>query len=122
MSEDSLWDDGPDGLDTTTKPARAQLQARERFIGCPLAWLKAVYPAVWGKNQLTVALALYRLRTIKKSRTVSMSNMDLLAELGIDRRTKYRTLKRLAAAGIITIERVNKRALTVTFVQKAKGR
>jgi hypothetical protein len=61
-----------------------------------------------------VWLWLWRLRSIRRSRTVKVSNSGL-AELGIDRFTKYRSLKRLAEAGLISIRRENKNALEVVF-------
>jgi predicted transcriptional regulator len=41
--------------------------------------------------------------------------MGLLAELGIDRQTKYRTLKKLAAAGVITVKHNGQHAPVVTL-------
>jgi hypothetical protein len=92
-----------------------------RHIGCPLWWFKLVFPIVRGKNELAVALYVYRLRIIRRSRTVVISNAGLLTELGIDRYAKYRALSRLASAGIVQIRRHNKRALKVVFCQK-RGR
>ena len=86
-----------------------------RHIGCPMWWLKAVLPVVHGKNEVAVALFLYRLRVIYRSRTVPVTNVRLFAELGIDRRTKYLTIKLLERAGLITVERHNQRALKITF-------
>jgi hypothetical protein len=39
----------------------------------------------------------------------------LLSELGVDRFAKYRALRRLAAAGIISLKQINKRAITIVF-------
>ena len=89
-----------------------------RHIGCPLWWFTLVFPIVRGKNELAVALYIYRLRMIRRSRTVAVSNTRLLTELGIDRFAKYRALRRLAGAGIIRIKRHNKRALEITFSRK----
>jgi CRP-like cAMP-binding protein len=88
-----------------------------RHIGCPLAWFRLVFSVVHGKNELAVALYLYRLRMVRRSRTVAVSNVRLLAELGVDRFAKYRALGRLADAGIITIRRRHKRALEIRFVR-----
>jgi hypothetical protein len=125
MTDDSLWVDGPDGFEDV-KPAteskrriKSKPKQAGRFIGCPLGWLKLVFPVVHGRDELVVALALWRLRSIRGRRTVPVSNMALLAELGVDRGAKYRALKRLVAAGIITVKREGKRALVVTF---ARGR
>jgi CRP-like cAMP-binding protein len=81
-----------------------------------------VFPIVRGKNELAVALHIYRLRMVRRSRTVTISNGGLLAELGIDRFAKYRALRRLADAGVIKVKRHNRRAIEVTFSQKYSAR
>jgi hypothetical protein len=83
-----------------------------------LWWFKLVFPIVRGKNELAVALYIYRLRIIRRSRTVVISNTGLLTELAIDRYAKYRALRRLADARIVQVRRHNKRALKVVFCQK----
>jgi hypothetical protein len=88
-----------------------------RHIGCPLSWFRLVLPVVHGKNELAVAQYIYRLRVIRRSRTVTVSNTRLMAELGINRYIKYRALKRLAKAKIITIKNCNKEAPEVTFLR-----
>ena len=88
-----------------------------RHIGCPLAWFRLVFPVVHGKNELAVALYLYRLRMVRRSRTITVSNVRLFAELGIDRFAKYRTLSRLANAGIITVRRRPNQSPEVRFVR-----
>jgi predicted transcriptional regulator len=55
---------------------------------------------------------------ILRIRTAAVTNELLLTELGIDRYAKYRALRRLADAGIITVKRRNKRALEVVFRRK----
>ena len=104
-----LWDD--------VKPARrpAHGAVKTRFIGCPLPWFRLVFPIVRGKNELAVALFLYRQRAVQRSRTVLLTNVRLAAELGINRQAKYRALRRLAGAGLITIRRRNRRALEIAF-------
>jgi hypothetical protein len=117
-----LWIDG----ETNERPARRRRRARpaadDRHIGCPLTWLQLVFPIVRGKSELAVALAIYRLHVVRKSRTITVSNVSLLAELGVHRQAKYRVLRRLAAAGIITVARRSKRALMVTFVRQKRTR
>jgi hypothetical protein len=118
MTDDSLWTDGGkdmllDGGEAArpTKPRRLQLRGH---IGCPLAWFRRAYPVARSKGDLAVWLWLWRLRSIRRSRTVKISNSGL-AELGISRYTKYRSLKRFAEAGLINIRRKNKNALEVAF-------
>lgn len=109
-----LWD-APD-----VKPVRRSTRSATaaRHIGCPLSWFRLVFPIVHGKNELAVALFLYRQRVIQQSQTVVLTNVRLAAELGIDRHAKYRTLRRLADAGLIRILRRNKRALEIAFCRQ----
>jgi hypothetical protein len=120
VTEESLWVGGADDL--AAKPALRTARAPAvRHIGCPLAWFKLVYPIVRGKGELAVALFLYRQRSVQRSRTIAVANAQLLAELGIDRYAKYRAIRRLAEAGIITVKRDNKRALRITFRRQGGG-
>jgi hypothetical protein len=120
MTEE-LWIEGPDDLASTGR-GRGRTADSPRHIGCPLSWFMLVFPVMHGKNELAVAIYLYRLRTIQRSRTVRVSNMRMLTELGVDRFSKYRALLRLAEAGIITLKRRGAgRSLEVVFNRK-RGR
>jgi CRP-like cAMP-binding protein len=114
-----LWIEGPDDIANARMPKRRRNGEHSadlaRHIGCPLWWFMAVFPAVRSKKELAVALYIYRLRAVRHSRAVAISNTGLLAELGISRYTKYRALKRLADAGLISIRRSGKNSLTVTI-------
>jgi hypothetical protein len=99
------------GNRTDAATAQAQL---DRHIGCPLASLKRVYPVARSKGDIVVWLWLWRLRSVRRSRTVAVSNNGL-AELGIDRYAKYRSLRRFAKAGLIAMGSRDGRAVTVTF-------
>ena len=77
----------------------------------------AAFPITRGKNDLAIALAVYRLQIVQHSRVVTVSNA-YLAGLGIDRYAKYRGLRRLAKAGLFVIRRRNKRALEIEFLPK----
>ena len=84
------------------------------YIGCPLEWLKRVIPIVKTKEQLAVALWLYRrYAACKWADWFPASNELLRAELGLSRKVKYATLQRLELAGTIALSRDNKRALQV---------
>jgi hypothetical protein len=106
--DDPLWQQADA---TVTKRGRPD----QHFIGCPLSWFKRVFPVVHGKNELAIALYLYRLSKVCGSRTMMVSNERLLAELGIDRYAKYRALRRLAEARIITLKHRHKHAIQVTI-------
>jgi hypothetical protein len=118
---DDLWiDEQGDDLISQSPQRRPRSTADSRHIGCPLSWFRLVFPIVRGKNELAVALFIYRQRAIHRSRTVVVTNARLLADLGIDRYAKYRTLRRLADTGLITIRRHNKRALEITFLRQRR--
>jgi hypothetical protein len=119
-----LFIEGPDDIANAPLPKRRQRRqggsagngnSVGRHIGWPLSWFTWVYPVLHSKGELAVALYLYRLRAIQHSRTVKVSNVLLLVELGIDRHAKYRALRRLADAGIITVRRKPHRSLEIVF-------
>jgi hypothetical protein len=117
MSED-LWIESQS--DDLSGPQRAPRRPRaavdtSRHLGCPLWWFRLVFPVVGGKNELAVALYLYRLRIVHHSRTVTVTNERLFAELGINRFAKRRALRRLAAAGIVILRRRGQEAVEVVF-------
>ncbi len=74
----------------------------DRFIGCPVPWLAWVAPLTKSKEQLIVALYLYRRCCICRSNTVTVPTEEL-EELGIGRWGKYRMLPLLEQAGVLRI-------------------
>jgi hypothetical protein len=124
---DLFTDDGTDPLELDKLPPLSKRSKRvragsdQRHIGCPLWWFKLALSIMRSKNEFAVALYVYRLRMVYRSRTVSVSNERLLAELKIDRHVKYRALQKLADAGVIRIRRHKKRALAITFTDRKHG-
>jgi hypothetical protein len=117
---DELWTDGPDSLADASAPK--QRAPNEHLIGCPIWWLQRVLPVVSSKNQLVVAIYLWRRWVVCRYRkTFDVPNGELKS-LGISRRTKYQTLARLEAAGVIKIRRKGRQALTVTILSKEPRR
>lgn len=109
---DDLWIDGPD--DIANAPALDGL--REGFIGCPIWWLQRVASVVNTKEQLIVALYLWRRRVVcGDHKTFNVPN-DELNVWGISRFIKYRTIDMLAVAGVIKINRPRKSGKSVTSV------
>jgi hypothetical protein len=108
---DDLWSNEPgDSLDGGERDDT-------RHIGCLIKWLKLVLPVIRSKNELVVALYLYRLQVVRRSKTISVSNEWLRDVFGIARFVKYRALERLMKAGLVKVERRNKAALKVTFLR-----
>jgi CRP-like cAMP-binding protein len=69
-------------------------------------------------NALAVALYVYRLTIVRRSKTVSVSNQSLMEDLGVSRFGKYKLFVRLEEAGLWTVKRQNKRALEVTLLKR----
>jgi hypothetical protein len=76
-------------------------------------------PIMKTKEQLAVALWVYRRYKVCNAEWFSVSNELLRSELGLSRKIKYTTLRRLERAGAITLHnrgRGNKRALEVRML------
>ena len=124
MSRDDLWIGGQaDPFDdplwkAAEKAARSKRRYRSKaFIGCPLQWLRKVLPLTRSPGQLAVALYLYRLRVVRRSRTVRLSNAVLEKDLHLSQFTKYRILAHLEEAGAIKLGRRDGRSLEVTLLR-----
>ncbi len=121
MSETLLQPDDPfdDPLwKAAEKAARGKRRRRSKeFVGCPMWWLRWVLPLTRSSEQLAVALYLYRLRIVRRSKTIRLSNVALENDLGLSRYAKYRILARLEEAGVLKVGRRDGRSLTVTLLQ-----
>lgn len=103
-----------------TVPSKVNQKNRKaKIIGCPPEWLSRVIPVVKTKEQVAVALWVYRRYKICKAEWFPVSNKLLRTELGISRKVKYTTLRWLERAGAIALRsrgRGNKRALEVKML------
>lgn len=88
--------------------------SQKRLIGCPLEWFTWVLDLTRSKEQLALALYLYRRACILRSATVTVPNGEL-AELGFGKWSKYRLLRSLEDAGVVCVEQRNGRAARVTL-------
>jgi predicted transcriptional regulator len=79
-----------------------------------------VFPAVRGKGELAVALFIYRQHAVQKSWTVVVTNIRLMTEMGIVRFTKYRAIKNLEDAGLVTVHHRNRKAVAVTILKRRR--
>jgi hypothetical protein len=100
-------------LETNVAPRRRRA---DQHIGCPVAWLKRVLPLLQTKDQLAVALWLHRRRAICGSELFTVPNEKLQAELGLSRKVKYRALRHLEKAGIVTLVHNGKHAIQVKIL------
>jgi hypothetical protein len=104
--DDPLWKEA-------TKHANGYVRPRVGYIGFPVSWLKQVLPVVASKEQLVVALLVFR--RLRYDKPVPIPN-DEISELGIDRHIKYHTLVALERAGLVELERVPGRPVGVKLV------
>ncbi len=113
---DDLADAKPPKNRETPKKGRGAAKADPaHFIGCPLRWFNVVRPILRSRDELAIALFLYRQRIVQGSLTITIANGRLSSEVGISRYTKYRAIKRLENAGIITVRRDGSKAAVITF-------
>jgi hypothetical protein len=101
-------------LESSVAPKR---QRAGLHIGCPLEWLKQILPLVKTKDQLAVALWLHRRRAVCRNTLFSVPNQKLYQELGLSRKVKYQTLRRLEKAKVVALVRANKRSLQVRILK-----
>ena len=97
-------------------PSKAEPKRTNRYIGCPIAWLKRVIPLVESKEQLAFALWLHRRRAICGKDWFTTPNRELYEELGVTRFTKYRALRLLEVAGAVAVIRKGKSTALVKLL------
>jgi hypothetical protein len=111
--DDPLWK----AADKTAR-ARRRRRRNRTHIGCPMWWLRAVLPLARSAEQLAVALYVYRLTIVCRSKTISVSNQSLKEDLGVGRFGKYKMFARLEEAGLWRVKHRNKHALEVTLLKR----
>jgi replication initiation and membrane attachment protein DnaB len=94
---------------------RKHASHNKRFFGCSEEWFNAIFPVVGGKNELAVAIYLYHLRALNRGHPFSLSNEKMAARLGVSRYTKYRTVAKLEAAGLLSVRRNGKSSPVITL-------
>jgi hypothetical protein len=111
-------------LDDWAKQRRAELEAaapvkrrkrKDAFVQVPLWWLEAAARATRSPQTFVVVWLLHLAWKAKKL-TFPVPN-DQLGRHGVDRRTKYRVLAKLERAGLITVDRRDRKTLRVTLVK-----
>jgi hypothetical protein len=109
-----LWLEGDDGLMQGAEMDAAPPRPAKGYLVVPRAWLAQVRPVLRTTDRLLVAMELYRLCLMRRSRTVKLPNKELKA-LGIGRQTKQRALLDLETVGALTIETGNGQTAKVTL-------
>jgi hypothetical protein len=109
-----LWLDGVDDGLGPSDMDEAPPRPGKGYVVVSLAWLAGVRPVLRTTDRLLVALVLYRLCLMRRSRRVALPNKELKA-LGISSRTKQRALLDLEMAGALTIKTGNGQTTMVTL-------
>jgi DNA-binding transcriptional ArsR family regulator len=89
-------------------------RATGRFVIASFEGVAAASAAFQDRRMLVWLFLVYQAR-LKDITSVDVTN-QALAALGVDRQTKYRALKSLEAAGLISVERRGKRSPHVTLL------
>lgn len=85
-------------------PPALRQQADRRFLKGPIPWGWLTDAAKLPGHAFHVAIALCFKVGVTRSETVTLTT-TLVAELGVDRHAKYRALKALEQAGLVTVVR-----------------
>src|SRR5438034_5608908 len=101
-------------VNTTIASRRSPKVARgQRFLKGPIPWAWLMRAAQLPGRALHIGVALWFLSGLTRSFTVRLGGRPL-AELGVDRHSKYRALRQLEAAGLVRITRRPGQNPTVT--------
>ena len=105
---------GPNSSSRISRPPHPK--HREKFLRgpIPLNWLSRA--AMLPGRSLHVAIAVWFMSGLKKTRIVPISNITAL-QFGLDRNAKYRGLEWLEDAELISVERRAGRAPIVTILE-----
>jgi hypothetical protein len=92
----------------------ARRKKAEPFVKVPLWWAAAAAKATRSPATV-VCIVLLRASWKARSSTFALSNVRL-AKLGVSRKTKHRVLRDLEQAGLISVQRKERKAPVVTLV------
>jgi hypothetical protein len=96
-------------------PPKKKRRQGEPFVNVPIEWARRAAEATkTGRAMVWIELLYKAWRA--KSNTVALSN-ETLNRAGVTRRMKYRTLRAMEEAGLVTIEWRDGRAPRVTIIR-----
>lgn len=87
---------------------------KDAFVQVPLGWFEAATRATRSPQAFVVVWLLHRAWRAK-SQTFPVPN-DHLGRRGVSRYAKYRALKKLEGAGLITVDRRDHKTLIITLI------
>jgi hypothetical protein len=111
MSNDVFVEDDP--LKDPHWRKTAKKKGSSRFMGCPVPWFAWVLPLAKSKEQLALAMYLYRRCCICRHDTVTVPTNEVMELLGIGRWGKYRLLPAMEQAGILRIKQNGRQTMKV---------
>jgi hypothetical protein len=119
----STWDPSCLRLDQTEvacskggdRRSRQPSPIRDKFIAGPIDVSWVCQASRLGVKALLVGLALWHLKGLRHTATFIVSNL-MIRDWGIEPDAKWRALRALEKAGLVTIERRGKRSPLVTLV------
>jgi hypothetical protein len=102
-------------LELSPNRKRRPRKSRGRFIKGPIPWGWITTAATLPGKSLHIALGLWYVTGLKKSRSVVLSR-SVLQHLGLGARATRNGLRRLEMAGLIEVDRSNGRSPRVTVL------
>lgn len=91
-------------------------QRKEKFIKGPISWQWITTAGQLSGSALKVGLILWFLAGLNRSRTVKLSNR-YLDEFGLHRTSKYKAIKDLEKAGLVSVAEGVGKSPTVTIIE-----
>jgi hypothetical protein len=108
VNKNTIFEDGDPFEDPHWRKTPEPKRRSSRLIGCPVSWFAWVFPLAKSKEQLALALYLYRRCCICRSDTVTVPTAELV-EWGLGRWGKYRLLLALERVGVLRVEESDRR-------------
>lgn len=103
-------------VDSTKLPRH---KAGERFLKGPIPWIWLSTAAELPGKALHVAIVVWFLAGVKRSRTVALSG-SMLRGFGVKRHSGYRGLASLEQAGLVSVSRQSGRNPVVTILDATR--
>ena len=111
-----------EGVNKSNKKKVPRHRKGERFLKGPIPWSWIVEASNISGGAMKVSLAIWLLAGIKNADKIKLSN-GVLEELGISRPTKYRAIKAMEHAGLISVSQHsgNSPEITINPVNQLDG-
>jgi hypothetical protein len=111
---DELAWEGEKVVTPTIARLTAKRRRRQKFIMVPWSWFERLKPSRRGSTY-RLAMLLQHLHWRNGRQPIKLSNVAL-AEVGIDRRSKWNAIRELEQLGLIRVERQRRKSPVITLV------